>query len=342
MLYQLKQSEVPSVSQKIGETICDKTFQNYTKIDGEHLISLTNSRQVNSFLIRSLFTRWRKEVEKLESPYFDFKHEKVKEALKNFMNVLSNHISIDRHHLQPILTQAISDTILIAFEPRLFLEHVLDRSAKPQDFKLQLKYIKNNRELFKNLIEQIGDFDTKASILQAYDDLKAADKEEIDPKAFLDKLNSLEVLESLFDVKEEPKPIPEPMVPPVEETKEEVQPEPAKPSQPEPVRKTSDEQHASTLNDRFESSTKGQTLAEKLQRKVNKSIEASLTLNEKFMFQNNLFHGDNARMKQAFAAIDEAMSLQDALNRANAFNDGWDMDSEEVEAFMGVLERRFS
>ncbi|NVJ47016.1 MAG: hypothetical protein HWE07_07800, partial [Cytophagia bacterium] len=330
----LKQSEVAAVSQKIGETICDKTFQNYTKIDGEHLISLTNSRQVNSFIIRSLFTQWRKEVEKLESPYFDFKHEKVQEALKNFMNVLSNHISIDRANLQPILNRAIADTILISFEPKAFLESVLDRSPKPQDFKLQFKYIKNNRELFKDLVDQIGDFDTKASILQTYDELSKSDKEDIDPKTFMEKLNSETLLKDLFEVKEEPKPVPEPVVveAPVEVAKPKLQ----------SVEKPVEEKHSTTLNDRFESSSKGQTLAEKLQRKVNKSIESSLTLNEKFMFQNNLFHGDNAKMKQAFAAIDQAESLQDALNKANTFNDGWDMDSEEVEAFMGVLERRFA
>jgi len=337
MLYQLKQSEITTVSQKIGETICDKTFQNYIKIDGEHLISLTNSRQVNSFIIRSLFTQWRKEVEKLESPYFDFKHEKVQKALKNFMNVLSNHISIDRHHLQPILNQAIADTILISFEPKSFLESVLDRSQKPQDFKLQFKYIKNNRDLFKNLLEQIGDFDTKASILQAYDDLSKAGMEDIEPKAFLEKLGSSGLLTDLFEVKQPPKPTPEPKPEPVETVV--AKPEP----KPQPVERTiKEEKHSTTLNDRFESSSKGQTLAEKLQRKVNKSIEASLTLNEKFMFQNNLFHGDNARMKQAFASIDQAENLQDALNKANTFNDGWDMDSEEVEAFMSVLERRFS
>ena len=334
MLYQLKQSEVTTVSQKIGETICDKTFQNYTKIDGEQLISLTNSRQVNSFIIRSLFNQWRKEVEKLESPYFDFKHEKVQEALKNFMNVLSNHISIDRHHLQPILNQAIADTLLISFEPKAFLEVVLDRSQKPQDFKLQYKYIKNNRELFKNLVEQIGDFDTKASILQAYEKLEAAGKESIDPEAFLEKLSASNLLVELFEIEEEPQSEvvkePEPVQQMVEE------------SIASPVQKPQEDKLSTTLNDRFESSSKGQTLAEKLQRKVNKSIEASLTLNEKFMFQNNLFHGDNAKMKQAFASIDQAENLQDALNKANTFNNGWDMDSEEVEAFMGVLERRFS
>lgn len=337
MLYQLKQSQIPTVSQKIGETICDKTFQNYTKIDGEHLISLTNSRQVNSFIIRSLFNQWRKEVERLESPYFDFKHEKVQEALKNFMNVLSNHISIDRHHLQPILSQAVSDTILIAFEPRAYLEAVLDRSAKPQDFKLQFKYIKNNRELFKQLVEQIGDFDTKASILQAFDGLAHVQREEIDPKVFLEKLNSSSLLKELFEVKELPKPEPAPE--PVLEEKP-VQAPALTPSRDEVQPK--EEKHSATLNDKFEGAPKGQTLAERLQRKVNKSIESSLTLNEKFMFQNNLFNGDNARMKQAFAAIDQAEDLQDALNKANTFNDGWDMDSEEVEAFMGVLERRFS
>lgn len=335
MLYQLKQSQIATVSQKIGETICDKTFQNYTKIDGEHLISLTNSRQVNSFIIRSLFNQWRKEVEKLESPYFDFKHEKVQEALKNFMNVLSNHISIDRHHLQPILNQAVSDTILIAFEPRAYLEAVLDRSAKPQDFKLQFKYIKNNRELFKQLVEQIGDFDTKASILQAFDALTHVEREEIDPQIFLEKLSSTDLLEKLFEVKELPKP--EPVIEPVLEEK----PIEVPVSTPKTEVQPKEEKHSATLNDKFEGAPKGQTLAERLQRKVNKSIESSLTLNEKFMFQNNLFNGDNARMKQAFAAIDQAQDLQDALNKANTFNDGWDMDSEEVEAFMGVLERRF-
>lgn len=331
MLYQLKQSAVDSVSQKIGQTICDKTFQNYTKIDGEQLISLTNSRQVNSFIIRSLFNQWRKEVEKLESPYFDFKHEKVQEALKNFMNVLSNHISIDRHYLQSILNRAITDTILISFEPKVYLETVLDRIEKPQDFKLQFKYIKTNRELFKNLVERIGGFDTKASIIQSFESLKGIEFEKTDAPKFLERLNSSGLLNELFDVKEEPKPAPQPE--PVEATK--VAKNVIEQREPE-------EKNASTLNERFEQASKGQTLAEKLQRKVNKSIESSLTLNEKFMFQNNLFHGDNAKMRSAFAAIDQANSLQEALDQANTFNDGWDMDSEEVEVFMGVLERRFA
>ena len=98
MPYKLKPESVDAIVKEKAISILSDTFKSNDKVDGEKLISLTNSRQVNSFLIRSLFNQWRSEVEQLESPYFDFKHEKVKEALKQFMNVLSNHISIDRKH----------------------------------------------------------------------------------------------------------------------------------------------------------------------------------------------------------------------------------------------------
>lgn len=333
MRYKLKQEAVGEISELIGKTIADATFGSFSKVDGERLISLTDSRQVNSFIIRSLFNQWRNEVEKLESPYFDFNHERVKEALKAFMNVLSNHISIDRSHLEPLLIQAIEDALLIAFEPRQYLEGVLNRIDKPQDFRLQFKYIKTNRELFKVLIDRIGDFDTKASILQSYDLLDTSETESVDAVVLLGKVGASERLADLFEE------IPEP----VEEVREEVIiEEPVVENTLEPKHDEPKDDQLVTINDRFDQPTKGMTLAEKLQRKVNRSIEASLTLNEKFMFQNNLFGGDNARMKDAFASIDQASDLEEALNKANQFNTGWDVDSEEVEAFMAVLERRFA
>lgn len=333
MRYKLKHEAVGEISKLIGKEIIEQAYLSHTKMDGERLISLTNSRQVNSFIIRSLFNQWRNEVERLESPYFDFNHERVKEALKAFMNVLSNHISIDKAHLESLLTQAIEDAILISFEPKLYLESILNRIERPQDFKLQFKYIKTNRELFKNLTDKIGDFDTKPSILNTFDSLGETDIETIDVNDFLTKLGGTTHLESLFEVIEEVV-IEEPVVEVAEET---VAPEPT----PIIVADPDVNEQPTTINDKFDQPAKGMTLAEKLQRKVNQSIESSLTLNEKFMFQNNLFDGDNAKMKEAFASIDQALDLQDALSRANQYNTDWDMDSEEVEAFMNVLERKF-
>ncbi|MFY0593208.1 hypothetical protein [Roseivirga sp.] len=332
MRYKLKDDAVTEISKLIAADIIEHAYQAHSKMDGERLISLTNSRQVNSFIIRSLFNQWRNEVERLESPYFDFNHELVKDALKGFMNVLSNHISIDKEHLEPLLFQAIEDAILISFAPKLYLESILNRIERPQDFKLQFKYIKTNRELFKGLTDRIGEFDTKSSIIQTYESLDGFDLEEVSEEDFLDKLNASSRIENLFETIEEV--VEEPVL--VEEPVVEI-------SIVEPVAPTeSVEETPITINDQFDQPAKGMTLAEKLQRKVNKSIESSLTLNEKFMFQNNLFGGDNAKMKEAFASIDQATDLQDALNKANQYNTDWDMDSEEVEAFMSVLERRFA
>ena len=329
MRYKLKLAAVGEISKSVGSSIAESTFKSYVKVEGERLISLTNSRQVNSFIIRSLFNQWRREVEKLESPYFDFTHEKVKAALKDFMNVLSNHISIDKGHLQPLLTQAIEDAILISFEPKAYLVSILDRIEKPQDFKKQFKYIKANRDFFKVLVDRIGDFDTKNSILNMFEDLDQSQLETADAEVFLNKLNAIDQLHSLFELMEEPK---------VENPKgEEAQIEAVRPK----VAESKEEPTGNTLNDRFDAPKK-LTLAEKLQKSVNKSIESSLTLNEKFMFQNNLFGGDNGKMKEAFTKIGRAGDLQEALAVANNYNTGWDMESEEVEAFMAVLERSFS
>ncbi len=330
MRYKLKLEAVGEISKSIGSSIAESTFKSYAKVEGERLISLTNSRQVNSFIIRSLFNQWRNEVEKLESPYFDFAHEKVKAALKDFMNVLSNHISIDKEHLQPLLNQAIEDAILISFAPKAYLESILGRIERPQDFKRQIKYIKANRDFFKVLVDRIGDFDTKNSILNMFEDLDQSQLETTDAEVFLNKLNAMDQVQSLFEVIEEPK-VEEPKV------QKEVQTEQVEPV----VTESKEETIGNTLNDKFDAPKK-LTLAEKLQKSVNKSIEASLTLNEKFMFQNNLFGGDNGKMKEAFAQIGQASDLQDALSIANNYNSGWDMESEEVEAFMAVLERSFS
>lgn len=332
MRYKLKLEAVGEISKSIGSSIADSTFKSYAKVEGERLISLTNSRQVNSFIIRSLFNQWRNEVEKLESPYFDFAHEKVKAALKDFMNVLSNHISIDKVHLEPLLNQAIEDSILISFAPKAYLESILDRIERPQDFKRQFKYIKANRDFFKVLVDRIGDIDTKNSILNMYEDLDQAKLEAVDAEVFLNKLDAMDQISHLFEMIEEPKPKVK------EKLEEEKVPDLPK---PELVKEEVSEVPGNTINDRFDAPKK-LTLAEKLQKSVNKSIEASLTLNEKFMFQNNLFGGDNGKMKEAFSKIGEVSDLQQALSIANNYNNGWDMESEEVEAFMSVLERTFA
>jgi len=329
MPYKLKTDSVENVAVYVAQRMLEKTFKETQKVDGEKLISLTNSRQINSFLIRSLFHQWRKEIEHLESPYFDFKHEKVKDALKQFMNVLSNHISIDEQHLKPLLERAVSDTFLICFEPGEYLKKVLERVDKPQDVKRELKYIKTNRALFKKLLDQIDEFSTKDSVLRIYEGYNKEAFEQVDAKEMVSKLELSDHFDTLFDFEE-------PEVKPEVESAEAPIVNPQVSDSSETTSKAE-----ATLNDQFQRGTQPMTLAEKLQQKMKKSIESGLTLNEKFMFQNALFGGDVAMMKEALRELDQAKTLTEALDKANAFNQGWDMESEEVEALMLLLEKRF-
>jgi hypothetical protein len=322
MSYKLKLESIDDIVKSLANDILTQTFMSLDKVDGEKLIALTNSRQVNSFIIRSLFNEWRKEVEQLESPYFDFKHEKVKAALKQFMNVLSNHISIDQAHLEPILLRAIKDSILISFAPDLFLEAVLSRSDTPQALKKELKYIKTHREVFKMLCDHMDEFETQASIKESLDAVDSNLFEEISPEDFAEKLGLSTQIEELFSFEEA------------------IQPEPKQNAEMNLPK--SEKPLEATINDQFQQGAKGLILAEKLQQSMKKSIESGLTLNEKFMFQNSLFGGDASKMKEALQLLDTATDLNDALNKANSFNQGWDMESEEIEAFMQVIEQRFT
>ena len=161
-------------------------------------------------------------------------------------------------------------------------------------------------------------------VKSAFAEVDRSQFEKVDEKAFAEKLGFTTQIEELFNFEEE----------------KIVEPEPERPIEvPKPVE---EKPIAGTINDQFQGGTKGLTLAEKLQQGMKKSIESGLTLNEKFMFQNSLFGGDAAKMREALKVLDTATDLNDALNKANAFNQGWDMESEEIEAFMGVLERRFN
>jgi hypothetical protein len=47
-------------------------------------------------------------------------------------------------------------------------------------------------------------------------------------------------------------------------------------------------------------------------------------------------------LNEALSQIDTANSLSEAVDIAMTFNQGWKMDSGEIEAFMEAVERKFN
>ena len=324
MSYKLKHDSIAVFSKEVSNKVCDNIFQETDEIDGNRLMSITGSKQTNLLVLKALFEAWNKETDKLKSPYFDFSNADVQEALRTFMNILSRHILVKRTDLEPIIESAVNDSVFIHFDPKEYysdrLLADLEENVSTDELMQLKKYLKVNEEPFWNELEGLGGGSISKNALErnvqeAYD---KANLSPSTPERFLDELGCAEYLDSLFEKEieqeEELTPEPRPIV-------EEVNGDPV-------------------LNEKFNNSKA--TVADELKKKVVKDIESSLSLNEKFMFINNLFDGDKENFKNALSDIENSSGLEDAKMKVQTqYGSDWDFESEEAEAFIHVLERRF-
>ncbi|MBF8964873.1 hypothetical protein I0P70_16615 [Pontibacter sp. FD36] len=142
-------------SKELANVLCDRHFAAHDTINGPQLIGFTPIKQVNLFVIKELLLKWHHEMANLRSPYFDYEHEEVKEALLNFMNVLSRKILIKRDAFEPLLQKAIYDTFLLKLAPVATFEEKFLRIQEDISLpKLQenLKYIDLDKQLFTGFI----------------------------------------------------------------------------------------------------------------------------------------------------------------------------------------------
>ncbi|GAB3766192.1 hypothetical protein [Spirosoma pomorum] len=112
-------------SKSYARRIAADFYQQHATIDGRQILSLSPIRQINLFVVNVLSTKWQNDAEKFRSAYFDFTNPEVQEALQHFMNVVSQHISVRREHLEPILADAVSKTITLIFDPRGYFDELL-------------------------------------------------------------------------------------------------------------------------------------------------------------------------------------------------------------------------
>lgn len=112
-------------SRSYARRIAADFYQQHPTISGSQILSLTPINQINLLVIGTLSTKWQADAEKFRSPYFDFTHADVEEALQHFMNVVSQHISVRREHLEPLLADAVRRTIILIFDPRAYFDELL-------------------------------------------------------------------------------------------------------------------------------------------------------------------------------------------------------------------------
>lgn len=98
-----------------------------------------------------------------------------------------------------------------------------------------------------------------------------------------------------------------------------------------------------TLNDRLKQGPRG-TLLDKHQKAKVEDIKSVISLNQRFLFINELFAGNSTAFNQALQEIEKCATYQSAMeliqnNYVTAYK--WDPTNEEVQHFLEIIERKF-
>lgn len=161
MQKKLNEDFIESYSEQFAAKISDDFFTSKPFINGQEILSITPSKQVNFFIIKLLFNNWQQESQRLESPFFDYTTPEVKEAMLQFMNVLSRHIKVGRKEFEVLLQDAVRDTLFLIMAPNVYMEIEMDRRGTEEltekTAKNILKYLKISKDEFSEyLMDNIG------------------------------------------------------------------------------------------------------------------------------------------------------------------------------------------
>lgn len=308
-------------SDAYAEKVLKRAFASKEKLSGQDILSLSEVQQINLFIVRELFKNWKDETKKLKSPYFDYEHPDVKEALEAFMGTLSTHIAIDRQHFAPLLKKAVSQAVLVVLNPYDYFSMLVSGTNNKLDipvFREEIKYLKINKAPLERMLQKLEEKKLKeVSGNEAFGILDQI-LEEVnftpdDVDGHIEKFSLVEKLDpEKFYVKKNPPVAAKPVsanTPKVAKT--EPQAQPAK---------------VNTVNS-----------TQKIQR-----IKERLTINQKFMFTKVLFKGDFEVFSKAIDELDQQTTMPDALKSLEKHYTTWDKESPEFHEFMEIVERRFS
>jgi hypothetical protein len=144
-------------SKSYARRVAADFYSAHPTISGKQILNLTPIQQVNLFVVSTLFDKWKGEVEKFRSPFFDFSNPEVEEALRSFMNVVSQHIAVRREHLEPLLADATRRTLIALFDPRYYYDDLLrnqpDFTLTADNLKHVTRYTQVNK-LIPHALEQ--------------------------------------------------------------------------------------------------------------------------------------------------------------------------------------------
>ena len=332
----LNREALAEYSRGFADKVSSSYFETKEYISGADILKLCELKQINMFVIYRILCIWKGEVAKLKSPYFEYESSEVRDELCDFMNTLSQHIHVKKADFIPLLIEAVCDTVLLVVSPYHFYLGVVhteaDASVKLVNIKALLKYVKINAAILEAFIKKLEN--------EQLSEVKGSDALVYLNEVFENISQSPEDIEGYIEVFSRVRKLRMEMIFDNADTEFVTQEE------PETAQKSRYEMNEDlqTLNDQFSEVQQRPVLADIHKNKKIESIKSHLSINQKFMFINQLFDGSVDDFNKVVDFLDNCPSQAEAMNFINnnyLKKNNWNKDSNEVKEFIEVVAKKY-
>lgn len=366
----LNSQYVENYAAQYSQKVCETYFSQKKYMTGQEIMQLTASPQVNFFVIKSLFEAWQLELEKLKSnPYFDYRDKNVHEAMKEFMNVLSRTIKIERQHFEPLLAEAAAYSILLAVDPVAYFSEEFEKTPEehlPNYIRENKKYFKWHASLINSLMDRAGlGYSVKAyksAVSHNFEQQKESLEKAESLLKSMDAVIPLDFSKLSLNEQSEKKETSENNTPKVEleaptakvtveqaDVKEEVLEQPKEEVVTEVKVRKEVEVKVSNFApgkgiDPLKAWARFENEEYSIMKGSIKELSESLGINQKIMFTKELFEGNPDLLTHALKSIDKCENFVEAIeviNQRYVSELGWEKESDSVNEFLQLVFRKF-
>ncbi len=354
-------SEINSYGRRFAKVICDKFFKTQPAINGKQIVELCENRQINLFVIKTIYIKWQEEANNIRSPFFDYSAPEVTQAMTALMNVLSRYINVRQATFEPILANAVADTLLLTISPYDYYAKEFALMGKEIEVSTQIKtiakYFKVHKKLFDKILTQLEaegniikseraaaiaavllnqspELDNQEALLMSFDKVIPLNFNSLFIEQEVNRFSNAPLEETTFDIsplkfdlnlKEESKPIVADYVPIAVE----------KPIE-KPVEKVIEQKFSPLSNPELAKSIMATSQEQ--------SIHNIIPIEKRNGFISMLFNGNGNEFSEALELIDKCTDYHEAIMfiKDRYFRKySWDLEKDEVKEFYEMVSEKF-
>lgn len=320
----LNQTALKEYTEKYSNLLLEKLFADKKSISGKEILDEIAVKQVGLFVLFNLFKAWKLEMKQLKSPYFNYEVEEVKLKLEELMNMLSKHISIKQDDFSPLLKKSVEDTLILIVSPLKYYEELVESyngiAPSMDEVKDLQRFIKINSHMRDALLTSWASNIKEEELFNKAFEGMTEPPEEV--HKLIEPFNELLAIElSTFWLEED-----------IDE--------------PSDLIDDGEEEEAvfRTIHTQFEEENTT-LLADSLGFESEKALlKTMLTINQKFMFTNDLFDGSKEDFNKVIDFLDTCETKEVVLKflQTNYIQRGnWKIEAPQVKEFLALIDKRF-